>query len=262
MADDDEPQIFYIGGEDDLPEELKELLRRITGGAQFLTPDVHKDNAFVDEVRPTDAQLNINVGDYVSVVGVEGEPNDGFAILGQVIDPARYSSEYPDWADRLHNSYLLLDYIMGQSEMVSRGWFPRVKMIPLTEEQYGIYREWSLKGEMPERPPEWLVQSYIDNIKGLNDVNPTFMPFPSKCIKCESDAVYLYTTDYTQSVHFAGEIDDASPEHLKQSFAYGTYSIAGYSYNSKRTSHMVCTSCGYEDDLKERGVDVFTRAHD
>jgi hypothetical protein len=259
MSDDNDHGMFFIGGPEDMPEELKEAVQQFLSQMSGGNP---QPDLLGEVLTPTSDQFSLVAGDYVSLIGVDDDGQDHHQAndCGQVVDPAQHSEQFPNWEEQLMQSYLLVNAYLGETEETTLGWWPRAALIKLDKDQFDQMREWRVADDAPFYPPAWLIKLHIDHIHGVNKANPgKEAPKPMSCITCGSEKVYLWSQLVKEACFLAGEIDDESPDHLKARFGPGIYSVAHISSRDRMEFRLRCEVCGASEDPREWGRDVWVR---
>ena len=176
-------------------------------------------------------------GDYAILPGTAANIDQSITIF-KILNPEEHKEEFPDWEERLQNSYVL-GWLTDEEDVEGYlGWASRVKLIQLTQEQYENVQQMLVDGK-PERMPEWLDTLYHQYQKDLAAESPDNVPAPVTCSRCGKYTVTLHFSHSTELIFEVGK-------NLKDD----TYAVLP-SYHRSCTSkaRLVCHSCHH-------GVDV------
>jgi len=245
MANDDNSGDFAFGG-DDVPEQIQELLRKMISRS-MLTGNAH--DAVAEQVRPSQEQFDLGPGDFVSVSNSE-DGGGSVICAARLLDPNEYAEDFPDWEERVLNSFVLGTWYTPDQLQGELGWFARSKLVKLSPAQFSEFFEWIKNGEVPNPVPAWIAQRYNEVVIGLNEANEDFMPNPLKCGGCGSLAQVLDVSYSHRSLHSVGRFRD---KEGKDPNAY--YAASQHSETEKRETLLRCLNCGATEDVD--GVEIF-----
>lgn len=274
MSDDDYTEYVINGPDDfpeDMPEEVRQVLRNIMdsmgeGGPQIgivaasVGPKSDSHDFVAEQVMPSEAQLALKPGDFVTVMGSQDDPvsNSEHGILGEVLDPAEYASTFPDWEDRILNSYMLLNWRETGMETPELGWFARARLILVPTGHEKDFEEYFLDtGLEGGFPPGWLVEMYVEMVKGISKSNKNFLPPMMHCPKCDSQRVYMHTKRSKEQITFVGQITDDWEN--KADLATGVYAVSSFADRETTSAELHCTSCEAVIDLEGEGYDIYLK---
>jgi hypothetical protein len=229
-----------------IPPEIREILRGILS-KQIDSGLAH--DPMDHDVMPSKEQLGLGPGDLVAITHTEREQGgveESFTIA-EIVSPEEHAEAYPDWEDRLLNSFVLTKWFMRGSPTGGLGWFPRSKLVKFSKEHWEIMLGW-ITGVAPfdvkSGPPDWLIVRYNESLLGLAEANPGHMPVPILCPECDSPAVIISVT-----------------HHSTEEFCMGTpepgmewnelHVVTPYLKSHQCTSRMVCKACGHDQVLPD-----------
>jgi len=163
-----------------------------------MAPDVE------NEIMPIDAQLNFGPGDVAMLAGANTPLESDFAIV-QAIDPEQKAETYPDWEERLLNSYVLCSKFSKNDPEVSIGWFSRVKILPISHQHYEEALGWLVNG-FPDEVPSWCETYHHRYVDQLAQHAPEIVPRGVVCPYCESRDVALIVQRRLEYTSKAGTV--------------------------------------------------------
>jgi hypothetical protein len=200
---------------------------------------------FEAEVKPLPVQYAAVPGDKGIIASSENPIDSDFAVA-EILDPAEYAEQFPDWEQRLQNSYILCGWFSLADPEGSVGWFSRVKFIPISEEQYDETLKWQ-EGEWPDDPPEWLNDIYTWYTDSMHARVPDRIPTTVKCPECGSNKTDLQIKKiYTASAR-AGVVErDGEVKYVH---------ISGVEKDGEGQARIVCESCSHTWRIKAKEWD-------
>jgi hypothetical protein len=249
----DESRMFVFGNGDDMPEELREILKGLARKAALSQEAAH--DAVAEQVRPSKAQFALGPGDLVSVFGTDTGDGDD-VVIGVILDPDEYAEQFPDWEERIRNSYVLCRYKSMGITGEELGWFPRSKCIQLDRWQYDEHQRWLAQGYIDTEPPAWMLELTTETIRGLNEANDHFMPEPHCCEECGSSAVLLDVRITERHQYLMGSFPNGGSPHDDPN---AMYSIAKFGEGEHKQAMLKCLACGHEVDTEERDRSLYLK---
>jgi len=177
---------------------------------------LEKSNAVGDQdaenLHPTPRQYALGPGDWAITAGSNTDLDQNLQLV-HLVDPADHAEEFPDWEDRVmgvdrpaHVLGYWYDKLRGEEPIEGLGWFPRVKLIPITEEQQQLFWEWTHEGDFPDTMPEWMEELFRTHTDELAKASPGEVPRFVRCGECGGGKVILQLRhDITWSIP-AGEV--------------------------------------------------------
>lgn len=252
----DNPHFREVSSEQDIPPELKAALDRAAAMAAAKgdvlregSPDETFDLARA--YRPGETQNAIQVGDLALTFTTPTlKDSAGDPILLQVLDASEHADEFPDWEER----FKLNDYVLCQAtapvdeagvQQNYMGWFARINLLPITQEQAAEVSEWLKSGEKPDSVA-WLVKTLRQCLREIDTVNDNFLPDPKRCEKCGSDAVVADVMQIKRGQFFYG-FSEKIPGHAAYS---RTFQDEGLFLFAR------CFDCDHVEDLRESGMGI------
>lgn len=244
MSDDE--KFLFIGGDgEELPEPIKELLKSIIGNTLH-SESAHDSDA--DVINPAVEQYNLGPNDLCVIAegDVEAADEQMFDLV-ELLDPAEFAGEFPDWEERVMNSYVLGNWYGEENEEGQLGWFPRVKLMKIDQDQWIKFWQHNFGGVRLDIPSGWITQRFSELVIGLADANPDLdFPRPIQCMECGGLTVFieLRTTRMvrSQAGAFHGQTDK-DPNHL--------YGISNVNDDRDAVWHLWCCSCDYRMEIPE-----------
>jgi len=196
-----------------------------------------RDMEATDSLKPTQAQYALTVGDKGIIAGSASDLDDDLTLI-EVLDPEQHKDEYPDWADRLQNSYLLCRWVSHHDPVGDHGWFSRVKIIKVSDEHFEVLRGWATEHNWPKEIPDWLMSYYKEYTDSLADTNIAKVPKIAVCGLCGGNNVSLFFRATVEIVAQAGDLVDPDGEG-------GTVSvpISEGESDGNMSVELYCTDC-------------------
>lgn len=140
-------------------------------------------------VRPTDEQFAFNIGD-TALLAMANTPLENDLVVVKMLRASKYADEFPNWEERLLNSYVLCKIFSRADTETSMGWVSRLKLVPITKYRYKQARAWQKDG-FPEYLPEWVVRRFEEYTNSLAEQAPDSIPRSVKCPGCGSTDIVL-----------------------------------------------------------------------
>ena len=191
------------------------------------------------EIMPVDSQLNFGPGDVALLAGANTPLEHDFAVL-QAMDPEQHAEMFPDWEERMLNSYVLCTRFASSDPELSLGWFSRVKILPISQEHYTEALTW-LEHGFPEPLPDWCEDYHRALTDELAQVAPEVVPKAATCPGCGSRNVALIVRRRLKYQAKAGVIMHDGHQLWVP--------ITEVEDESSHTAKLVCTECKSNADL-------------
>lgn len=201
-----------------------------------------------DEIRPIPAQFNMGPGT-TAVVASSISGDDESLTVAKILDPEEYKDRYPDFGDRLLNSYVLCKYHEAppfNEPDGSVGWFSRVKLIELPEEHYAEILGFIEKDVFPPSPPSWLSEAYDKFNVELSAVSPDTVPAPIRCPNCGKYDVNLHIEHVVSLVTDVGILTREGEQAMVPT--------GDHDHSCMSTAKLVCTKCKWHADVETKDV--------
>ena len=218
------------------------ILALVFNNTSFVGPAEEVEN----EVTPLDSQLNLQPGDH-AIAATANTPLERDWIICTVIDPEAHAEIFPDWEERLLNSFVLCEYdsMEDPSPEARIGWFSRVKLVPISEEGFARTREW-LPDKWPDLaklPPDWIVEHFDEFSDALSERAPKRVPTAVKCFNCGGRQVHLEVSRRMEYSVRCGRITRDDKEML--------VSMADVEVKDNHVAKLHCLDCDSYADLKD-----------
>lgn len=168
--------------------EMNPLMAMLLGQASFVGPS----EAVEDEVQPIDAQYRFGPGD-AAILAQANTPLEHDFVVVKCLDASKYSETYPDWEERLMNSFVLCEVFTRSDPNISYGWISRLKLMPVSNYRYRQMRKW-LKEGFPPDLPEWVHEYHNKYTDELAKQAPHVVPRTMTCPNCNGLNVNLVVT--------------------------------------------------------------------
>lgn len=162
----------------------------------LMNSNVVEDAMATDNLKPISWQYDMGPGDFAVMAGTNADL-DSQVIVGELLNPEEHVQDFPDWATRIQNSYVLVRYFATtHPEDPEIGWFSRVKLIRLDREQRDTMLAW-LKDGLPETMPDWLRDKYATYTQELSALSPGLVPSLVECPKCGTVGEMILRMEHT-----------------------------------------------------------------
>lgn len=193
------------------------------------------------ELMPLDAQLFFGPGDVAMMAASDTMLDSDFTLI-QAVDPAQFAETYPDWEERLLNSYVLCNIFSRDDPIMHLGWVSRVKVLPISSEHYEEALTWLEKG-FPMEAPDWTLEYFRQYTDALSERAPGLVPKAVTCIHCESREVELIVKRNLTYTSRAGVIlIEGVERHIP---------LSEVQEASTHTAQLHCTNCHASADLSD-----------
>lgn len=215
-------------------------------GVILARSDLIGDRTMDEKLKPFQEQYDLGPGDAAIISSAESLIDKDFTAV-QILGPEQYAEEFPDWEDRLHNSYVLCKWNSEHDPEGETGWFARVKLIHIEESHYLEVQQWVEKEDFPSQPPAWLKEYYDEYTDKLSKVTPGAVPVTPTCPECGSREIQLHAIQINRMAGQAGEIEREGQSkyvvrHQPQADAV-------------REAHLHCMDCNARGDLSDEEWD-------
>lgn len=195
-----------------------------------------------DGLKPFQAQYDMGPGDLAIVSTAESFIDRDFTAV-TLVDPAEHTEEFPDWEERLQNSYVLCQWISERDPDGDVGWFARVKLIAVAEEHFSNIKEWVAKQNFPESPPAWLTGYYNEYQDSLAQVTPGAVPVTPTCPNCGSRQIQIHAMHVQRLAAQAGELSkDGQVKYVARHDP---------TMDCTTEAHLHCMDCNDRGDLDD-----------
>jgi hypothetical protein len=203
-----------------------------------------------DQVKPSPEQYGLKSGDKAVVAGTKAAIDLEFEVC-EILDSSEYAQEFPDWAERLQRSYLLCRYYTTSEPLGEVGWFSRVKLIPITEEQYEEVKGWITEDDLPDVPPDWLKETYRKWDKSVARAAPDQMAIVATCESCGHEPVGLIIIHHTHGAATAGILEvDGKRVYVP---------LDDHGADCKMDARIYCGECEHYKELEDDEVRINTQ---
>lgn len=206
--------------------------------------DIITDSIATDDIRPIPSQFNMGPGTTAVVASSMSADNESLTVA-TILDPEEYKDTYPDFGDRLLNSFVLCKYYESgpfKEQGGSIGWFSRVKLIEVPQEHYDEVYGFIETDDFPKEPPSWLGEAYDKFQVELSSVSPDIVPSPIGCANCGKFKVSMHLEHTVSLVTEAGVLTRNGEEKIVP--------IGDHSRSCMSIAKLVCTNCGWYANVK------------
>jgi len=192
------------------------------------------------EIEPLPEQVAFGPGDAAILATAKTQLESDFAIL-KGLDPSEHAEEFPDWEERMYgvntvgqSSFVLCEHFSADDPNITIGWFPRVKLMPITAEWYAVALKW-LDDGFPEEVPDWVHEYYVSYTDALSKKAPERVPQTVVCPNCEGREVELVVTRRLKYHGHAGVLTHEGEERY--------ITIAEPHVDDSHVAQLRCTNC-------------------
>ena len=221
------------------------ILTLLLHQSQFLGPAQDLE----ENLNPLDFQFGIGPGDKCLMATSNIPVEEDFTLM-EIIDHEKYTELYPDWEERFQmNRHVLARFFSLEDPEGAIGWFARVKLIPITEEQFAETEAWRVDG-WPNDVPEWVTEGFTRYTDALAERAPTLIPVLVTCGNqdCQGRDVHLHISGRRRFDARAGEIQrDGKTVYVPVNDPGGDTTWA---------AHLMCTDCGATASLEDEEWDM------
>lgn len=216
------------------------ILAMLLHSSGFLGPALdHEEN-----LKPLPRQFDLGIGDKCLVATANTPLEEDFTVL-EILDPEEHAKTFPNWEERWGlNRHVLAKYFSLEDQEGDIGWFARVKLVPITDEQYEEASTWRL-GEFPDEVPEWITEAFTAYTDELSKLDPAVIPVLVTCpnAQCGSREVHLHVLAQKKFDVRAGEV-----QREGKTLYVPTNDPA---VEEKWVAHLKCVTCGATAELEE-----------
>ena len=107
---------------------------------------------------------------------------EDFTVM-EILEPDSHTELFPDWEDRSGvsatamglGSHVLAHWFSVDFPEGDLGWFARVKLIPITDEQYAQVDGWR-GGDWPPEVPQWIEEAFTRYTDAMSHPGPAHHP--------------------------------------------------------------------------------------
>jgi hypothetical protein len=194
-----------------------------------------------EEIMPLDEQLNFGVGD-VAIAATANTMLERDFVIVRMLDAEKYTKTFPDWEERLLNSFVLCKYFSRNDPEDSIGWFSRLKLLPITSYRYREARTWLKKG-FPNEIPDWAYEVFQAFADRLSVNAPEVIPKAVTCPECGGRHVGLKVVRRVTYEGRAGVLVIDGKEHYVP--------LNDPEEDSSHTAKLFCKDCRAEATLSD-----------
>ena len=208
--------------------------------------DTVKELLNTDQLKPIPSQFALAAGDRTVVASSISSADEALTIA-EILNAEEYEDRFPDWADRLTKSYVLVRYHESSHWADPEGylgWFSRVKLIKVEDEQYNEILGYMKEDNFPDKPPEWLIKTYDVFQTELAATSPDQVPAPIKCGECGEMKVSLHIE---HGVSVVSDVGTLTREGKTKAIPIGDHT-----HSCHTSAKLVCTNCAASVELTRK----------
>jgi hypothetical protein len=200
-------------------------------------------------LKPTPSQYQIGPGVFAVIAGTDAKLDQDLTAV-KVLDPEQHAETWPDWQERVQNSYLLCQWNSALDPVGGIGWFARVRLIELDEDKYREIRHWleDWSNNAPSDMPTWMTERYNQYTDALAAASPGLIPQTAKCGVCGSANVAFVFKHYTEFISQAGELQTDGATYFVP--------LTDSRSECKSVAHLACHDCQSERHLETNEVQL------
>jgi hypothetical protein len=213
------------------------LMALLLGHNSFLGESETVEN----EITPLPNQLALEPGDMGILASANTQLEHEFCVV-KVLDAEKYAETFPDWEERLLNSFLLCELTSRNDLEPYPGWVSRLKILPITEEHYEEALSWQTAG-FPDDVPEWGLDFYLDYADALSDQKPDTVPHSVQCKACGSRHVDLVVD---RKVHYSCRAGSILIDDKRKIIP-----LNEVEEQDEHVPQLVCGDCGKKERLND-----------
>ena len=180
----------------------------LLGSSQFAGPSEQME----DDLKPMPEQYAIKPGDKCLAATANTLLEEDFTVM-EILEPDSHTELFPDWEDRSGvsatamglGSHVLAHWFSVDFPEGDLGWFARVKLIPITDEQYAQVDGWR-GGDWPPEVPVWIEEAFTRYTDAMSHLAPHTIPVLVTCEKCHGREVALHITGRKRFEARAGQV--------------------------------------------------------
>jgi hypothetical protein len=216
--------------------------------SQFVGPG----EALNENMDPLPEQFDIKPGDKCLAATANTMLEEDFTVLA-VIEPDSRPEDFPNWEDRVtgletgSSPHVLAEWFSTGYPVGDIGWFPRLKLIKITEEQYQEAVTWRTEG-FPDVPPKWIEETFTRYTDSIAHLAPETVPVLVRCEKCGARDVEIHISGRKRFSARAGE--------LKRNEKTVYIPINDSDENLHWSAHLLCKNCGSTAVLEDDDWDL------
>lgn len=217
----------------------------LLGQSQFVGPSEQLE----DTLEPIPAQYEIGPGNKCLAATANTMLEEDFTVL-EVLEPDSRPDLFEDWEQRAGGlakggSHVLAQWFSVDHPEGDIGWFPRTKLIQITEESFAAANTWRTEG-FPEHPPKWIEEAFTSYTDAVSHMAPETIPVLVTCgnPNCESREVDLHITGRK---HYSGRAGQVTKDG-KTIYIPLNEPEAGLTWRA----HLVCNGCKSTKVLEEK----------
>lgn len=204
-----------------------------------------------DDLRPSPSQYALAPGDKAVMAG-SNSPMDNQLTALEVLDASEHAERWPDWEERLQKSYLLCSWVSNRVQIEEIGWFSRVKLIQLTNDQHQELSTWISDGNLPDEVPDWMREVYKDYTEHIHAASPNLIPRNAICGNCGGDRVLLQLHHHSQFTAPAGVLVEDGKEY--------TVHMGEGKTECTTSGRLHCSECHSSRELEEDEIRIDSEA--
>ena len=192
-------------------------------------------------IMPISAQLNFGPGD-AAILASANTPLERDFVVAKCLDPEEHAETYPDWEERLLNSFVLCELFSMNDPEFHLGWVSRLKVLPIPKYRYKECRRW-VKNGFPEDMPDWATQHYLKFTDALAENAPATVPRSTECPNCKSHEIEIIVT---RRIEYRGRVGrlliDGREVYVP---------VVDPDVDANHNARLHCTNCHSSADLSD-----------
>lgn len=195
------------------------------------------------EILPLPDQISFGPGDTGIMAGANTPLERDFVVV-RGVEPALLRETFPDWEQRTSSGFghVLCEAFSKDDLELTVGWYPRLKIMRITAEQYKQCRGWLHSG-FPENLPDWVDDVYTAYTDALAQRAPEVVPTKTTCPNCGGREVYLMVTRKIEYRGRSGTIVVEGEERY--------VSVVDPDETDSHIARLTCASCSSYADLRD-----------
>jgi hypothetical protein len=194
-----------------------------------------------NEIMPLESQLTLTPGVHC-MVAASNTPLERDFVMATMVDAEQHSGDFPDWEERMLNSYVLCEYWSRDDPDTHLGWFSRLKLVPITEEHYQDADSWR-PDDWPHEMPDWATDYLRIYTDQLSDRAPERVPHVVSCPNCGERDVQIKVVRRLTYEARAGELS-----HEEQRRYVPLHEL---DVEENYFARLICPDCGSVAEMED-----------
>ena len=195
-------------------------------------------------IKPMAWQYDIEAGAKGFVAAGDARIEYDFTCIEVLEVDEAQQQRFPDWQTRMlpPSPMLLCRWFSIQDPEGDIGWFSRIRIVTLDDEQYEEMRAWQMSG-FPDNPPAWMNDRFLEYTNELHQQDPVHLPEQVTCPRCNGFKVELREVRQLTQICRAGKLEREGEVRFVP--------ISGLGANEEVSAQLYCPDCEHQMDLQD-----------